>query len=570
MKRLFGHLTPFLVHLRRHWKLAAFTVIVSNTVSAANLGLPLAYKALADAALAAQANLAENAPGLFRLILLVFGLLLVRRTIQATVGYASAVLTSRVTNHLREGLFAKLQRLPLSFFDDNQSGALVSSLSNDIGRVMAFIGDLLGDAIIAPVTLVGGLACVLWIDPVLGGSAMLGVALSSAMVRGRARRMRAISRESQRALAELTTGFLESVSNIRIVRAFYRGEHEQQRFAGLNERWLDLRLRNSRLGISTGYLTDVLSMAVYIGVVWLCVWRIAQRLVEPGELVALLALMQTVRAQLNTVVRVYTEYQNSLGGSERLGEIMATPDREPWPGQAPTPAGGFSGALELCQVSFSYPDGTPVLTGADLAIQQGEKVALVGPSGTGKSTLASLLLGQYDVTGGAILMDGVDIRDIGQERLLGLVSVVPQDVGLFSGTVRENVSYAVLEATDEQVREACRLANAHDFIMELAEGYDTFVGDQGVRLSGGQRQRLAIARALLRNPRFLILDEATSHVDPTTEALVHDALRRLLKDRTTLIIAHHASAIQDADRVVELRHGTFRMIGAPEAAKLRV
>lgn len=568
MKEHLARLHPFLRHVWAQWRLVVGTVAISYLVSGCSVILPLLYKKLTDEGLiGAGGGGEERFDQLVGALVGIFAFLVVRRVAQSCAKYAGSLVTTRAATRVREDLFHHLQCLPLDYFDSTQAGSLVSGITNDIHRLQNLLDEVLTEMFTAPATLIASIALVFWLDPVLGGAALVVFPFLFYLMRKTGPRVRRIARRNQAALAVLASAFLEAVTNVRVVRSFQQQDYEIEKFDRLNAETLRLRMRNLLLIQLVEGTGDLLVILGFIFVLLLSGSRIVQGAVPLGSLVALIAYMLLMRGSLNAMLRLYGAYQSALGGTERLLDMLSVPARVlPEPTGA-EPASGWRGELALRDVHFSYADGTVVLRGADLVIAAGEHVAMIGPSGVGKSTIASLILGLYDLNAGSILLDGIDTREIGLRRLVELVSIVPQDIGLFNDTVRGNLRYARMDASDEEIEEACRLANAHEFILGLQQGYETVIGDRGVRLSGGQRQRLAIARAILRNPRFLILDEATSHVDPETEALVQKALRNLLADRTTLIIAHQESAIRDVDRVVALEQGRLRPVNAEALAR---
>lgn len=555
MNRGLDNLRPFLIHLRRERGLVMAATVMALVVTALNLTVPLLFKRLYDL-LDPSSGLpvAERLHGFGITIGVVMVVFVVRRTCQSGSSYLAMNVTQRVAVAVRRDIYQHLQRLPLEFYDDQRTGTLVSKITNDVTALQYLMHDGMVQLFTAPVTVVGAVVLVCYLDPVLGAVALAIFPLLYLVIRRTRGHLRRVAEENQANLALLTTQFLEAVSNIRIVRAFRREEYEAERFERRNLESLELRLRNARLSVLVEFVAEMIVLVGFAVILWAGGLRIAAGEINVGTLIALVALLQTMRTSLNMLSIAYTRYQQAVGAARRLLEILAEPPR-PERVVAPPPAREWRGALRLREVTFAYPDGTLVLDGASAEIRAGETVGLIGESGIGKSTVASLILGLYEPQGGRIELDSVPLAEIPPDLLLDLVSVVPQDVGLFSGTVRENIAYARLDATDDEIVAAAKAANAHGFISRLAAGYDTPIGDRGVKLSGGQRQRIAIARAILRNPRLLILDEATSHVDPETEALVQEALARLMADRTTLVIAHQRSALREVDRVLILQGG---------------
>ena len=562
-------LAPFVGHLIAVWPRVLVAMLLSWGVTALNLSLPRYYKLLTDQAFAGQGTREQRADELVTFIAAVVLILLLRRICQSSASYTAQSVTQRVALGVRQQLYDHLHRLRLEFFDDQRTGALVSSITNDVTTIQYLLHDGMVEIFSAPLTVLGAVVLVFLKDVQLGATALLVFPAVYLLIQQASGRMRRLAHRNQQTMSHLTALFLETVANIRIVRAFCRQDFEIGRFRQANLNSLATRLRNARWAVCIEFATEMVALMGFAAVLYLGGLRSIDGHLTTGDLIAIVAYLATIRSAVTSLSVSYNRYQQAVGAATRLLAVLAEP---PVPVVTATPAvdhDEWQGALRLQDVDFAYPEGTPVLRGASLSIAPGERVALVGQSGVGKSTLASLLLGLYTHHGGRIEIDGVELSELPPERLLALVSIVPQEVGLFSGTVRENIAYARLEASDEEVEDAARAANAHDFITRLSQGYDTFVGDQGVKLSGGQRQRIAIARAILRNPRILILDEATSHVDAQTAALVQEALARLTTGRTVLIIAHHAAALRDVDRIVELRGGQLHELSGADGRLLQ-
>ncbi len=565
MKLEVGSLRPFLVHLQHQRAAIGGAMATAFVVTGLNLVVPLLFRRLTQNVLVSESAREVRLQHLSAVIALIALAFLVRRVCQSLSSYLATSVTQRLAVFVRRDVYAHLHRLRLEFFDDQRTGVLVSNVTNDVTALQFLLHDGMVQVFTAPITVIGAVLLVFRLDPVLGAVTLLVFPLLYLVISRTREKIRRLNEQNQTTLSHLTTQFLEAVWNIRIVRAFRRQEYEIARFNVTNDESLALRLRNARLNAWIEFATEVTTLLGFAAVLGFVGYRVTHDQVDIGTLIALIAYLQTIRSSLTNISLAYTRYQQAVGAAQRLLDLLREPALEDPQPRTFAPGHVWHGHLKVTDLRFSYPDGTIVFDGASVELRPGEKVALLGPSGVGKSTLASLVLGLYHPQGGRIELDGVDVASIPPEVLLTQVSIVPQDVGLFSGTVRENIAYARLEATDEEIEAAAMAANAHDFISRLSNGYDTFIGDQGVKLSGGQKQRIAIARAILRNPRLLILDEATSHIDPETEALVQEALLRLMADRTTLIIAHQHSALRGVDRVLMLKGGRFLEVGEEPA-----
>jgi subfamily B ATP-binding cassette protein MsbA len=377
------------------------------------------------------------------------------------------------------------------------------------------------------------------------------------------RRLRALSSSVQDQLANATTVLEESISGVRVVQSFNREPYEIGRFTDSIERTFNLAMKRVRLSSMFGPAISFLGFATVVSVFWFGGREVLNGRITAGQLFMFLVLTLTIAGSIGQFSGLWTGLQEALGATRRLFEILDThSDILEKPGALPLPP--IEGRITFENVSFAYRDnpGTPILSGVNLEVLPGEVLALVGPSGAGKTTLVNLIPRFFDPTAGRVLADGFDLRDVVLLSLRQQIGIVPQETLLFGGSVRENILYGRLEASEAEVQAAAQAANAHDFIVQLQDGYDTIVGERGVKLSGGQRQRIAIARAILKDPRLLLLDEATSSLDSESEGLVQEALERLMKNRTSIVIAHRLSTIQNADRIAVLEDGSLVELGS--------
>jgi subfamily B ATP-binding cassette protein MsbA len=377
-------------------------------------------------------------------------------------------------------------------------------------------------------------------------------------------RLRRLSTEVQDRLAESTAQAEEALSAMRVVKAFNREGYETGRYQDQVERTFQATLRMTIIRAAFGPLIAFLGFASLGGVLWFGGQEVLAGRLSGGSLVAFLVYGINIGAAMSSFTGLYTQLQEALGASRRIFELLdEEPDIQDTPGAVSLPA--IRGEIRFEEVSFAYETGEAhVLHSIALEIKPGEILALVGPSGAGKSTLFNLIPRFYDPTAGRVLVDGYDLRGVTLDSLRSQIGLVPQETQLFSGTVRDNLRYGRLDATDSELETAARLANAEEFILELSRGYETLVGERGVKLSGGQRQRIAIARAILKDPRILLLDEATSSLDSESEGLVQEALERLMQNRTTVIIAHRLSTVQKAHRIAVLERGRLVELGQHE------
>lgn len=508
---------------------------------------------------------------------LIAGLMVVGFTLQSGLTWVRHYLMSwlgeRVVSDLRTMVFDRLLTLPPSWFHDRRTGELVGRLSSDVTVIEGIVGSELSIALRNFITLVGGLVLLFISDVKLTGIMLLIVPPLSVGAVAFGRKIRLMSRAVQDRLAEASGHVDESISAIETVQAFVREDTESARYGQGVEAAFQQALRLARWRASFMSTVSLAGLLAVAGIVWLGGREVVEGRVTGGELAAFILYTMMVAVSLGSLAGLWGSLQRAAGATERLFAIIDTvPEIRDAESPLSFPDGG--GAVHFDGVTFRYPSRPekPVLHDIDLNVAPGETVALVGGSGAGKSTLTSLALRFYDVESGRVAFEGVDVRELKLAELRRAVSIVSQEPVLMSGSIRDNIAYGDLSASTEQIESAARDAYAHDFVTAFPSGYDTVVGERGVKLSGGQRQRIAIARAILANPRVLILDEATSNLDAESESLVQAALARLMKGRTTLVIAHRLSTVRDADRIVVLddgriveegHHDTLMQAGGP-------
>jgi ATP-binding cassette, subfamily B, bacterial MsbA len=520
--------------------------------SALGLAFPMVVKYLLDAAFVNhdRALLDRIALGLVALF-----------TVQAGLNYVQAYLLSvageRSVAGLRRDLFARLIQMPPGFFAERRTGELTSRLTVDVGLLQSVLSHQVSEISRQVLSLVGGVVLLTYLQPRLTLTA-LGVAplvVGSALVFGK--RLRNITTGVQDRVAEATAVAEEAFSQIRTVQSFVQEPAERARYAERVAASVRTALLRARV---RGVFFGVLTFSTFAGIVFV-LWQggllVLDGKLTAGSLVSFLLYTVTIAASIGALASSFSAYQEAVGAAERVFEILEMRPEIADPPEPETLMVPVTGRVEFEDVSFRYVQGEETWTLEDvtLRVAPGEIVALVGPSGGGKTTLVSLLPRFWDVDRGRIRLDGHDVRAIRLAELRGAIGIVPQEPALFSGSVRENIAYARPGASAPEVEAAARAAHAHEFIERLPQGYDTLVGERGVKLSGGQRQRVAIARAILKDPAVLVLDEATSNLDTESERLIEDALEKLLVGRTTLIIAHRLSTVRRADRLLVLDRG---------------
>jgi subfamily B ATP-binding cassette protein MsbA len=494
-------------------------------------------------------------------VALALALALLRGGVGFVAGYLNDWVGQRIVTDLRNELTAHLQRLDVAFFNKQRAGQVVSRVTADVALVRGSVTDAVRSIFQDTTSLIGLVAVAFYMDWVLALIAVVLFPVAGMPLRAFSRQLRQNSRRQQEAAARLTAMLHENIQGNRVVKLFGQEDYESTRFHDQDEKIFRLFLHSSR--VRSLPLTEILAGFAVAGIVWYGGASVIAGTRTQGSFFAFLATVAFLFEPFKKLVRTNYTIQQGIAGAER---IFALIDIEPHVQDRPDAVAlrGVRQGVEFHDVWFEYEPGQPVLRGIDLRIPAGRVVALVGMSGGGKSTLSDLIPRLYDVTRGRITVDGVDVRSLTLRSLRAQIAVVAQFTFLFNDTVRANIAYGTADADTEAIEAAAQAANAHEFITALPHGYETQIGDLGVRLSGGQRQRLAIARAILKNAPILILDEATSALDTESEGLVQEALERLMAHRTTLVVAHRLSTVRRADRIVVVSHGEIVESGTHE------
>ena len=547
-----------LAYIKPYTRRLALAVVCIIMAAGANLYLPWIIKDMIDDVLMSKDMVMLN--------LIAVGILVVMFT-RGVFYYGQSYLVSyvgqRVIIDVRSVLFRKFQRMPLSYYDKQQTGTVMSYITNDVAVMQSAIVDNLIELVTESSILIGSLAMMVYLDWKLSLLTLMTIPLVGFAMKIFGRKLKSSSTVIQERVAEITSLLQESISAIRVVKSFVRESYEIKRFEEQNWRNFQAAMKNVKL---TSLLTPTVEFLAAIAVtfiVWFGGYEVVNGVITAGELVAFLTYAVNLANPVKRLSRVYAAIQKAMAAADRVFNIMDLEEKiTDVPGAKPLPP--IKGKVEFKDITFSYKEGQPALQHISLKAEPGQMIALVGPSGSGKSTIANLIPRFYDVDSGVITIDDHDIRQVTADSLREQIGLVPQETMLFSTTVMENIRYGRLEATDEEVIEAAKAANAEEFIKELPEGYDTKLGERGLNLSGGQRQRLAIARAILKNPRVLILDEATSALDTESEKIVQDALDNLMVGRTSFVIAHRLSTIFNADQIFVVENGHLREHGTHE------
>lgn len=549
VRRLLRYLKPYRPQM---------VVAVIALVFGALLGLvfPWIMQNLVDSVLTDQ-----NIEELNRITIILIVTFLVRSFFYYFQGYFLSYVGERIVVDLRKELYQHLHELTLAFYSDRRVGELVSRLSSDVTLVRTALTNNVATVLSQSLTFVGSLVLML----VLNWRLTLYVLSVAPLIVGSAAifgaRLRKLSTKVQDELADSTAIAEEALNGVRVVKAFSREPYEVQRYGNQVERTFTFVMRQTILRSAFGPLISFFAFAALTGILWVGGMEVLSGRLSAGSLIAFLVYGINIAGSLGAFTSLYTQLQEAAGATRRIFELL---DDRPEIEDAPDAIehSVAAGRIEFERVSFAYEDSQPVIDEIDLTIAPGEVLALVGPSGAGKTTLFNLIPRFYDASKGRILIDGIDIRQISLASLRGQIGLVPQETQLFSTTIRDNILYGRLDADEAELVAAAKAANADEFIEAFPDGYDTQVGERGVKLSGGQRQRIAIARAILKNPRILLLDEATSSLDSESEHLVQEALERLMTGRTTVIIAHRLSTVHRADRIAVLRQGRLEELGS--------
>ena len=494
--------------------------------------------------------------------LVVLGLYVIRMLLRYFVQYYGHVIGVRMQAQMRSDLFSHLEKLPYTFFDNHETGSILTRLTSDLFEVSELAHHGPENLFICAVMIVGSFAYLCTIDVYLTLIIFACVPLLVAVSLIMRKKMRDAFTERRKSTAVINAATESSITGIRVTKAFTNSEKELEKFEVGNRQFVDASRKSydamGRFHASTSFVTDVFNVIILIaGGLFLYGGRI-----NFADYSTFIVSVNMFISPVNTLIAFVEQYQNGVTGFRRFIEIM---DEEPEK-DAPDaePLNNVRGDIELSHVTFSYGDGREVLDDVSLKVNRGEIVALVGPSGGGKTTICHLIPAFYKLGEGKILVDGRDISKITLDSLRRSIGIVQQDVFLFNGSIRDNILYGRLDATDDEVIEAAKRANIHDYVMSLEKGYDTEIGERGVRLSGGQKQRLSIARVFLKDPAILILDEATSALDNTTEILIQQALDELCRGRTTIVVAHRLSTIKRAKEIAVISEGRIIEKGTHE------
>ena len=541
-KRLISFIKPY-------WKRLGLAIICIIMSAAANLYVPWIIKDMVDKVLMNKDMMLLNliAAG----IVVVF---LFRGIFYYGQSYLVSYIAQRVIIDVRELLYIKFQKLQLGYYEKKQTGTIMSYITNDVAALQAALVDSLIEMVTELSILIGSLIMMFYLDWKLSIVTLVVVPVIGQAMKIFGRKLKQSGALIQERTAEITSLLQESISGVRVVKSFAREDYEIERFQNQNNLNFKANMKSVQLSSLLTPTVEFLAAVIVAVILWFGGYQVVNGALTAGALVAFLTYAVNLANPVKRISRVYGTINKAMAAAERVFNVLDTEEKlKDKPNAIELPK--ISGDVQFDHVSFGYKKDVDVLHDLTLEAKPGQVIAFVGPSGAGKSTIANLIPRFYDVTAGSIKIDGIDIRDVTIRSLREQIGVVPQETMLFSGTVKDNIRYGRLDATDEEIIEAAKAATAHNFIMHLADGYETKIGERGITLSGGQRQRIAIARAILKNPRILILDEATSALDTESEEIVQEALDKLMIGRTSFVIAHRLSTIINADKIIVLDNG---------------
>ena len=483
---------------------------------------------------------------------------LLKAFLNFSVSYWGHLVGMRMQGDMRAQLFTHLEKLPFSYYDETKVGSVMSRLVNDLFEVAELAHHGPENLFISLITIIGALIMILGINPWLSLMVLIFLPAMFAIVIGMRKKMLDVFSQSREKTSQINADVESALSGIRVSKSYTAEKHEIEKFNKTNEEFKKARKNNylvmSKFHTSMGLCTDMLYLITLVaGGIFFAIGKIGA-----GEMTAYILYISMLINPIRTFVTLFEQVEEGLTGFKRFREIMEIQPEDF--GEGKVKVGVLEGNIQFEGVSFAYekkgeesdekPVNKLIIDNMDLKIAKGHTVALVGPSGGGKTTLCNLIPRFYEIDSGRILIDGIDIKDMALTDLRRNIGIVQQDVFLYGGTVKENIAYGNFDATDEDIIAAAKLANIHDYVMSLPNGYDTYVGERGVKLSGGQKQRVSIARAFLKNPPILILDEATSALDNATEMLIQESLEKLSEGRTTIVVAHRLSTIKNADEII--------------------
>ena len=544
-------LKRFIAYYKPHAGMLTLDMLASLVIALVGMVYPIITRELVDDFLEGT----YTAKLIITASVIVLALYVIRLFLRYFVQYYGHLIGVRMQAQMRRDLFAQIQRLPFSFYDENETGKIMTRMTSDLFEISELAHHGPENLLISTATFIAAFIYLCTLDWLLTLIIFVCVPILIIVAAYFRKKMRAAFTERRASNAVINASLESSISGIRVTKAYTNQDKETEKFEVGNSAFVNACKKAydamGKFHSGTSFITDIFNVIILIaGGLFIAAGRI-----DVADYSAFMVSINLFISPINTLIGFMEQYQNGVTGFERFLEIMDTePERDVPDAKELT---DVEGKIELKNVEFSYKDSAEVLHGISLTVEKGQKLALVGPSGGGKTTICHLIPRFYGITSGDILIDGKSINSVTMDSLRKNIGIVQQDVFLFNGSIRDNILYGRLDATEEEVIEAAKLANIHDWVSTLEHGYDTEIGERGVKLSGGQKQRLSIARVFLKDPSILILDEATSALDNTTEILIQQALDELCKGRTTIVVAHRLSTVRGADKIAVISDGNI-------------
>ena len=536
-------LKSFARYYKPHWKLFVLDMVCALIAASCDLMYPVISRNIINTYIPDK-----NLQLIFSWCAALLVIYLIQTIMQYIMQYQGHVVGVRMQADMRRDVFTHLQKLPFSYFDEHKTGVIMSRIVNDLMDISEFAHHGPEDLFISAVTIIGSFIILCTVNVPLTLLTFIMIPFLVLFIVKKRTAMTVAFRKNRIEIAEVNASLENSIAGVRVARAFTGEAEEQKKFNENNQRYVAVREKAYRVMAEffsgTNFLTAMMNVIILAGGGY-CVYA---GVITVGDMVAYMLFINMFVTPIKKLIQFVEMFQNAITGYVRFEELMnVQPEQEDKHAQELT---DVKGEITFDNVTFQYDEGKEVLSNISLTFPQGKMVAIVGPSGGGKTTLCHLIPRFYEISSGSISVDGHDIRTVTRSSLRQKIGIVQQDVFLFTGTIFDNIAYGKLGASREEVIEAAKKANIHDYIMSLPEGYETFVGERGVKLSGGQKQRISIARVFLKNPPILVLDEATSALDNVTENYIQDSLDELCKNRTTIVVAHRLSTIKHADEII--------------------
>lgn len=536
-------LKSFARYYKPHWKLFVLDMVCALIAASCDLMYPVISRNIINTYIPDK-----NLQLIFSWCAALLVIYIIQTIMQYIMQYQGHVVGVRMQADMRRDVFTHLQKLPFSYFDEHKTGVIMSRIVNDLMDISEFAHHGPEDLFISAVTIIGSFIILCTVNVPLTLLTFIMIPFLVLFIVKKRTAMTVAFRKNRIEIAEVNASLENSIAGVRVARAFTGEAEEQKKFNENNQRYVAVREKAYRVMAEffsgTNFLTAMMNVIILAGGGY-CVYA---GVITVGDMVAYMLFINMFVTPIKKLIQFVEMFQNAITGYVRFEELMnVQPEKEDEHAQELT---DVKGEITFDNVTFQYDEGKEVLSNISLTFPQGKMVAIVGPSGGGKTTLCHLIPRFYEISSGSISVDGHDIRTVTHSSLRQKIGIVQQDVFLFTGTIFDNIAYGKLGASREEVIEAAKKANIHDYIMSLPEGYETFVGERGVKLSGGQKQRISIARVFLKNPPILVLDEATSALDNVTENYIQDSLDELCKNRTTIVVAHRLSTIKHADEII--------------------